>query len=169
MENKFWYVLWSPAQLKKLEFVFKFEDVILWVPSFKYINDCGEEDILPIFPQYFFVNATLEKCNCLEEHIKDYRMGVKILKDDNDKPIPLTEEEVAHLKNIEQNFSADECFQEESFCLGDHVYISYGPFVEVAGEVIDFKFDMLKVIVPMFNRDVKMWFSKQFCQKIHDR
>lgn len=167
VSEKKWYVLWSSTDrsIKTIEYVTSYSGVTLWVPTFTYCNKYGDKEQRPIYPQYYFVHCDLATCYDIEKNIKKYRYsGVQFLKDDNNTPIPLFDDEVETMKQVEREYQVDKIVQDERFVVGQEVYIITGPFSNIPGVIVDSKNDKRYVKMTIFGRETMTWVPVDNCK-----
>lgn len=166
VDNKKWYILWLNAVQddETIPYFLSGIDAEIWNPSFSRVNNSGEEQSFQIYPGYYFVRCTAEDTFSIEEKCrKEGYSTVKFLRSDGSGvPIPLTEEEINNIKELDQakvKLNTD-------FCVGRRIVIREGPFHDLECEIIDVKEDSVCVQVNIFGRPLEMWFGKGMCSLI---
>lgn len=169
MEEKKWYILWSSTMraTKTIEYIASEEKVDLWIPSFTQIDLKGDEKILPIYPQYYFISGTLDQCFKIEDLCKKYRYsGIEFLKSDKYNLYFLSDEEIKTVKEVEQNFTINYTNKCSLIEKGSRVYVLSGPLSNIEGIVSEVKSKMVQVTFTFFQRELNLWIPIMNCKPV---
>jgi transcription antitermination factor NusG len=169
MDEQKWYIMWSSTAraVKTIKYVVSGEKVELWIPSFTQIDSQGEENILPIYPQYYFVFGTSEQCYKIENMLKKYRYnGIIFLKDDLNNLYYLSEDEIKDIKEVEQNFTTIHKNKCSIINVGSKVVAITGPLSNTECIVTEVKGKMLLVSFSIFQRELNVWLPIENCNLI---
>lgn len=165
MEDKKWFILWSNSKrnLKAFEVSFVNYNVEIWNPCFKQVDREGEEEMLSLFPGYFFVYCTFLTALHIENNCRELGYySTKFLKDSTGKPVPLTDKDIDNIKELEMR----EVVVESNFKQNQKVFIKGGPLGNMECEVLETKGGNVKVRVRLFQREVDLWVKECNCMKI---
>lgn len=156
---KKWYILWTSTLRNKnlIDYiVYKFNGRV-WMPSFKLKDDLDNCKQLPLYPSYYFINATPTEINNIQDYIKQYNYsGLIFLKSGNSLAC-LTEDELNQIKDIEENYTIDKYLHiDPNIKLGSNVRIKEGPFVNTKGTIAEIR---NRDILLMLENFTKLWCS----------
>jgi len=125
----------------------------------QYIKGKIKERQRPLFPGYLFVS--FEYSPEVGKEFDSY--DIKVLRQNN-KPVILTPEQVAHYKYIEENYR--ERIGEFGLKQGDHVVIPSGNFGGITGVVTNFVGDNVIVEISFFKRKLPVAVSRQLLSQV---
>jgi transcription antitermination factor NusG len=138
----------------------------VWEPFYKQINYEGEEEKVWLFPGYFFAYCTGETAIFVEQYCRDLgNFSTKFLKTDKGKPIPLKEDEIEHVKDLEKK----EIKLESGLAIGQKVLVRGGPLSNVESLILEIRGDNIKVGVTIFCRCLELWVKECNCIKIEKK
>lgn len=167
-----WYLMWTSTlrSLKTIQYIINNETgVKLWVPSYTKLNNQGVEKQIPIYPQYYFINATVNQCFIIERQLKEYRYnGIDFIKDENNIPIPIDDEDIANVMEVESTFTEKYLTESNVFDIGTLIIVEHGMFANCEGVISEIKNNKVKVLFTMFGRDIDMWINIEDCKQLED-
>ena len=157
---KKYYILWTTTlrNINLIEYILHIHNAQLWCPRFKCLNGEGQEELVQIYPSYFFVYCTEQESYEIQDYIRSKRYsGMLFLKSD-DKLVSLKEQDIEQIKYIEATYTMDKYFNiNPNIKIGTIVKILQGPFMGIKGEVVQIK--NMELLLNIDDKGIKLWCS----------
>lgn len=164
-QTKRWYILHIPdkRKIKSLKTLFGGYDITIWSPTHQVVERIKNkltQNTKPLFDGYVFANFDYDAVP-VEERIRS--IG-KVLKSGDNKPIPLSDEEVVKIRTQEFTIMTTERPINIDFKVGDTVSIVKGS-IKGIGQVTGIQHTKVKVVINIFNRPTEMEVPYDHLQK----